>query len=67
MPIKEATENKEDKREFLVEDRRGKHKNHKTVEQNKEDIRRHIESVPKKHYFRAKSTRHHIEGGTIII
>jgi hypothetical protein len=28
MPIKEATENKEDKREFLAEDRRGKHKNH---------------------------------------
>lgn len=52
-----------------MEDLRGKHKNHITLDVNiKEGIRKHLQSIPKieSHYLRQNTTRDYIEGGKTI-
>ncbi|CAH0674053.1 unnamed protein product [Spodoptera exigua] len=54
---------------FMLEDLRGKHHSHKTLPPELiDDIRKHIQSIPKieSHYVRATSTREYIDGGKTI-
>lgn len=67
-PIRTILE-KKGKEGFVTEENRGKHKNHKKIDDAiKEDIRKHIESIPKieSHYIRKNSTRDYIEGDKTI-
>lgn len=57
------------RKEGDLEDRRGKHGKQKQVPENlKNDVRAHIESIPKieSHYTRAHSEKQYIEGGKTI-
>lgn len=68
-PIRTVIDKKMDGGGFVMEDLRGKHNKHKTLDgEIKEGIRRHIESNPKieSHYLRENTTRDYIEGGKTI-
>lgn len=54
---------------FLTEDRRGKHGKHKKLSTELlDDIRKHINSIPRieSHYVRATTSRQYIDGGKTI-
>lgn len=68
-PIRTVIDKKSGDGGFVMEDLRGKHKNHITFDVNiKEEIRKHIQSIPKieSHYLRQNTTRDYIEGGKTI-
>lgn len=55
--------------QFLVNDLRGKHRNHyKLDDELKESVRQHIQSIPRipSHYCRANTTKDFIEGGLTV-
>ncbi|KAG6454562.1 hypothetical protein O3G_MSEX008752 [Manduca sexta] len=54
---------------FMMDDLRGKHKNHKKINPVLlEDIRKHIDTIPKieSHYVRASTSKQYIEGNKTI-
>lgn len=54
---------------FIDIDKRGKHGNHKKVDESvKESVRKHINSIPRieSHYIRKNSSREFIDGGKCI-
>lgn len=54
----------------VTDDQRGKHKNHRRIDDNiKQGVRDHINSIPKveSHYLRAQTSKEFIDGGKTLV